>query len=431
MNLHVFLKGLLLLAAGTAGVAGTAVGQRLTVEEYRAKVVEYNRDVKQAREAVKAAAYALKGIRAGFYPKVDVGGNYSYRLEEVEFMEGVDMKHDNYAAEATVSQNVYAGSEVRKRRDAAVLQEAIARLGEELTTENVVYAADVSYWTVAANESRYRVAGEFTSIVKELAGIVQKRFEEGAISKTDLLMVQTRMKEAELQLSAAAMDYRTAMQSLKIMMGASLEAKVQVADTIVKPVLVPVLQPLEVALRGRADYRIAEQEVLLARQQTSITRSRYLPRLAVGLRESWGTPMINVDGKEKFTTSAFASVSVPVFNWGEKRQYVRQGQALEISREWALSKVRDQVKEELANVLVRLAETRKRVEIANSTLQIARENLKLNTFSYNEGKLPILDVLSAQATWLQAYTNLVGTHYQFKITVAEYEKIVGRNGYDL
>lgn len=28
------------------------------------------------------------------------------------------------------------------------------------------------------------------------------------------------------------------------------------------------------------------------------------------------------------------------------------------------------------------------VEIANSTLEIARENLKLNTFSYNEGKLP-------------------------------------------
>lgn len=49
----------------------------------------------------------------------------------------------------------------RKQKDAAVLQEAIARLGEDLTTDNIVYAADVNYWTVAANEepvfSRARV----------------------------------------------------------------------------------------------------------------------------------------------------------------------------------------------------------------------------------------------------------------------------------
>ena len=404
---------------------GSGIAQTLTVEEYRAKVLEYNQDIKQSREAVKAAIYALKGVKTGFFPKLQLSGNYSYQIEDVEFMQGVDLKHNNYSAEAALSQNVYAGSMVRKQQEAAKLQKAIARLGEELTTDNIVYAADVSYWTLAANESLFYISQEFVLIVKELDGIVQKRFDEGAISKTDLLMVKTRLKEAELQESTRNMNYQTAMQSFKIMMGVPLEEKWVIIDSIQKPVIVPGLQSLEVALKRRADYQIAVQDFNLTKQQTKIIRSKYLPQLAVGVKETWGTPLINVSGDEKFATVAFAKLSMPIFNWGEKRQYVKQNRAMETSKELAMSKVEDQVKEELANAWVKLNENWKQVEIANSTLEIARENLKLNTFSYNEGKLPILDVLSSQSTWLQAYTNVVSANYQYKVAYAEYVRILG------
>ena len=404
---------------------GSGIAQTLTVEEYRAKVLEYNQDIKQSREAVKAAIYALKGVKTGFFPKLQLSGNYSYQIEDVEFMQGVDLKHNNYSAEAALSQNVYAGSMVRKQQEAAKLQKAIARLGEELTTDNIVYAADVSYWTLAANESLFYISQEFVLIVKELDGIVQKRFDEGAISKTDLLMVKTRLKEAELQESTRNMNYQTAMQSFKIMMGVPLEEKWVIIDSIQKPVIVPGLQSLEVALKRRADYQIAVQDFNLTKQQTKIIRSKYLPQLAVGVKETWGTPLINVSGDEKFATVAFAKLSMPIFNWGEKRQYVKQNRAMETSKELAMSKVEEQVKEELANAWVKLNENWKQVEIANSTLEIARENLKLNTFSYNEGKLPILDVLSSQATWLQAYTNVVSANYQYKVAYAEYVRILG------
>ena len=419
MKVFVITIGILWMALGSG------IAQTLTVEEYRAKVLEYNQDIKQSREAVKAAIYALKGVKTGFFPKLQLSGNYSYQIEDVEFMQGVDLKHNNYSAEAALSQNVYAGSMVRKQQEAAKLQKAIARLGEELTTDNIVYAADVSYWTLAANESLLYISQEFVLIVKELDGIVQKRFDEGAISKTDLLMVKTRLKEAELQESTRQMNYQTAMQSFKIMMGVPLEEKWVIIDSIQKPVMVPGLQPLEVALKRRADYQIAVQDFNLTKQQTKIIRSKYLPQLAVGVKETWGTPLINVSGDEKFATVAFAKLSMPIFNWGEKRQYVKQNRTMETSKELAMSKVEDQVKEELANAWVKLNENWKQVEIANSTLEIARENLKLNTFSYNEGKLPILDVLSSQATWLQAYTNVVSANYQYKVAYAEYVRILG------
>lgn len=56
-------------------------------------------------------------------------------------------------------------------------------------------------------------------------------------------MVKTRLKEAELQQSTRSMNYQTAMQSFKIMMGAPLEEQVVIIDSIQKPVIVPALQP--------------------------------------------------------------------------------------------------------------------------------------------------------------------------------------------
>ena len=159
--------GLLLFCTST-------LAQSLTLQQYRQKVLDYNQEIRQSEEAVKAALYTLKSIKTGFFPRVDMTGSYSYQIENVQFMPGIDLKHDNYSVEAGVVQNVYAGSSLRRQYEAARVQEAIARLEEEYTVDNIVYAADVNYWTVAANRDLYRISLRFVGIVQELFDIVNK-----------------------------------------------------------------------------------------------------------------------------------------------------------------------------------------------------------------------------------------------------------------
>lgn len=78
-------------------------------------MLEYNQDIQKSQQAVNGALYSLKGIKTGFFPKLDITGNYSYQLEKVEFLPGTDLKHDNYGVEAGLVQNVYSGSAVRKQ----------------------------------------------------------------------------------------------------------------------------------------------------------------------------------------------------------------------------------------------------------------------------------------------------------------------------
>lgn len=405
--------------------AGLANAQPLSVVEYRMKVLNYNQDIKVSQEAVKAALYSLKGIKTGFFPKLDVTGNYSYQVESLEFFPGTDLKHDNYAIEAGLVQNVYSGSAVRRQYNAAKLQHAIARLGVEYTVDNLIYAADVNYWTVVANRDLYRLSQQFVDIVGELYGIVNKRFEEGAISKTDVLMVQNRLKESELQLNTSVMNYKTAVQALNIMMGAEATAEVALSDSIQQAVRTPAQLDLEKALEKRADYQAALINIRLAKLQTGLVKSKYLPRLAVGIKEKYGTTLINIDGEANFSTIAYAQLNIPVFHWGERRQNVRVSLTREETKELERSKLRDQVDRELNRAWTNVTEIAKKLVIVYSSLDIAKNTLTLNTFSYNEGRLPILDVLSAQVSWLQAYTNVVSVNYQYKVALAEYFKALG------
>lgn len=409
-----------LVACFAAGYA-----QELSLEQYRQKVLEYNQEIKKSQEGINAAIYSLKGIRTGFFPRLDVSGDYSYQIEEIEFMQGVNLKHDNFGVEGALVQNLYSGGAVKKQYDAAKIQEAIARLGADYTVDNIVYAADVNYWTVAANRNLYDLSKRFVSIVGELYDIVNKRFEEGAISRTDLLMVQTRLKEAELQLNTSETNYRTALQGLNIMMGQPVDGAVFLTDSIQKELMTPMFQGLDRALENRADYQMAMKDFELAKMQTRLVKSNYLPQLVVGFKEKYGTTLINIDGSSKWSSIAFAQLKIPVFHWGERRQNVRVSQTQEQTKELDRSKLEDQVNLELNNAWVSLTESAKKLDIVNSTLDIAQSNLTLNTFSYNEGKLPILDVLSAQVTWLQAYTNVVSVNYQYKVAQAEYVKALG------
>ena len=68
-----------------------------------------------------------------------------------------------------------------------------------------------------------------------------------------------------------------------------------------------------------------------------------------------------------------------------------------------------------------MIEISKKLEIVYSSLDIAKDNLTLNTFSYR----PFIVVLSAQVSLLQAYTNVVSVIYQYKVALAEYAKALG------
>lgn len=426
--------GCLLLGLFMVSSATPAFGQapELSATDYRRQVLDYSRQIKQSSAEADAMREAVKTARTAFFPAVDLAGNYQYRINKYAMDLGptaIAMDPNTYSVEAGVSQPVYAGGKIYNSYKAAQIQSRIGTEAELLTTDNIIRSADICYWSAAANKSLYSVMCQYVDIVKQLADVLTIRFEDGQISKTDLLQVQSRLKEAELSRSTAYKDYRIALQSLNTLMGTAPLADVEITDSITTYQPLPLKAGDDAALGNRPDYRIALLGIDYQQRQIKLAAAKYNPSLAIGFKESWGTQMLNIQGSDKMWNSMlYASVQIPLFHWGARFKEVNAQKAILRSKEYAADAVRDQVSQEVAAAWTNLTEYGKQISIAESSCLIAVENLDLNTFSYNEGKLPILDVLSAQLSWIQSYSGLIQAWLQQKVSLADYNKAIGERG---
>ena len=72
------------------------------------------------------------------------------------------------------------------------------------------------------------------------------------------------------------------------------------------------------ALERRADYQSAIMGIEMAKLQTDMARSKYLPQLAVGIKEKYGTTLLNVDGKARMGGLRLMHKSIYRCSIGEK-----------------------------------------------------------------------------------------------------------------
>lgn len=405
----------------------------LTAGEYRRLVMDYSIALRQSSEQTEAVRQAMREAKTSFFPSLDLNGTGQYRVTDYDLNFGgaaLSMKPESYTAEADARQVIYGGGGVKHGYQAAKLQHAIAVKSEELTSSEVVYAAEMTYWGAAAKSALWRLTNSYVTLIEEQTEVIRERFRDGLISKTDLLQIEARLSDARVQRSEAYKSYRLALQNLNILMGVDPLQPVTLADEISREDRIPSSAvSVDAALDRRAEFAISGLNVDYQLRQLKIQRSKYFPQLVVGMKAGWGTTMLNFDGSTMWNSYAYASLNVPLFRFGAKWKNVASQKALVRSRELDVQQTRDQVSQELHAAFTSLQEYVKQIAIAEESCAITKESLDLNTFSYNEGKLPIIDVLSAQVAWVQSNSALIQAWLQEKVAFVDYNKAIGNTAY--
>ena len=381
------MKTNLIYILGMMCLSGTVSAQTtVNYTEFEQKVLDYSQTLKQSVSQRTAMQKAMKAAKTAFFPAVDATGSYQYRINKYDMDFGgmaVPMEHDSYSAEVGVVQPIYAGGSIYHTYKASQIQSQIADKSVDLTTDNLIYAAEASYWGTAAQKEMYKTMCQYVEIISQLTKVLQDKYDDGYISKTDLIQMQTRLKEAELQRSSSYQSYQIALQNMNVLMGLEPDKEVGLVDSIFVELPLPAYVGADAALNVRPDYAISQLDVDYQKRQVKLAAAKYNPSLSIGFKETWGTQMLNISGEQ------------------------------------------DQITKEVAKAWTSLTENTRQIDIAKENCKLAEENLDLNTFSYTEGRLTILDVLSAQLTWVQAYTNLIQSYYEQKIALADYRKATG------
>ena len=148
--------------------------------------------------------------------------------------------------------------------------------------------------------------------------------------------------------------------------------------------------------------------------------------MSVGVGGVWQTFTPNRTGSTTVDGSVFVRLSVPIFHWGERRRAVAAARAAQMPTEWRAASLHDDIVREEINGWTMLVQSRAQIDNSEKNLRLASENLSISTYSYREGLATILDVLQAQLSWIQLYTNSIRAYYDYAVALSNYRRITAQ-----
>ena len=123
-----------------------------------------------------------------------------------------------------------------------------------------------------------------------------------------------------------------------------------------------------------------------------------------------------------------ASVSIPLFHWGEGLKKVKKSKLNLADTRLDLQKNVRLLSIEARQAVQNVSDSRNLVETALRGDRQATENLRVMRDRYRLGLSMLTDLLDAQSQWQQARSNLIEAQTQYKISETEYLRVTGRLG---
>lgn len=405
-------------------VAVTCSAQSQTLfslQAYRDSVYLNSMDISNATVEVERAAAQVHIAKTDFLPSLTASGSFT-----TDFRRSGDADLWGFTLQPRIEQILYAGGGVRASFRRAELQSDVATENQRMTQLDVRNAAERAYYSLSAMQLYRAATREYVAIIRSLYGVVEERFSEGYVAKGDLLQVETRLSEAEFALLEMENDYEVALHRFNALRGETGGGDVVLSNSILDSVAMPARVTVEQMLQQRPDMRAAALTTLAAEYGVKATRAQYNPRLTAGVSGSWQTYSPNASAKTYVDGALVVGLSVPLFHWGERRSAVAVARSDVRRAENGMEQLRRDAAEQEADGWSAMTSSYSQIQSSLHNLAIAAENLSISTYSYQEGQATVLDVLQAQISWLQLYTNAITARFNYAVAVSDYHRITAQ-----
>lgn len=412
------LRTLLLSLSLLSSAAIVPLGAQIAIEDYRLAVADYSWTLQQARSQSEQAQASMARSRTGRLPALSATGSFTQTFRKFSGLEPWTS-----LVRPQIEQTIYAGGAVTADVRQAQLAYDIALCQEQTSWFDVRYAADYAYWSLSRAENYLRAIRDYVNIVGELQRVVHRRFEEGYIAKSDVLQIDSRMSDAEYQLVAAEHAHVVALHNFNIMCGDEVTHEVTLSQSILDTIERPQRMSMPEITVRRADFTASRMRIDAAQWGVRTVRAAYLPKVSVGVFGAWQPYTPNATGKTYVDGGAYLSLSVPIFHFRERSHAVRAASEIVRQSELQSAALYDTILQEEIDGWTSLMSAHAQMLSSQQSLDLAAENLEISTYSYGEGLTTILDVMQAQISWLQIYTNAITAQFNYAVAVSAYARI--------
>ncbi len=396
------------------------------IDTYRKMALNYNHDLRSAKKNIAACIEIEKSARADLKPKLTGVANFQYtgnpmelsfQLPNAESPFEFQGRNINYGGQLTISQPIYTGGQLLAAINIAEQKQMIASEQVKLIQSSVCYQTDVQYWNTVARFELLNIAQEYKQTIEQLAKTIGERVEAGMANPQDLLMTEVRLNSAEFQLSQAKTTFETGRMALNSIIGINLMEPTLIEDSLPASISTKEInQWIDNPIRP--EIEIAREEVKLAQSNLKLNQSRFMPKMSVGVDGSYSSPGYNFKKDLDPNYAIYAKLSVPIFEWGKRRNEKRASKYKIGMANDQLHKVEDGVHLEIQTAYTSLLESIKQIELTENSLLKAYENESQALERYYEGKNSIVELIDAQTYRQAAQINFVQAKASAQINYA-------------
>jgi len=320
---------------------------------------------------------------------------------------------------ATVSQQMLNGFGFAVNRALIKVAENEQKIERESFHQQVnaaLAAAKNAYWDLVAARESVRAAEAALGAARQLASDNQKQLDAGTMAPLDVETAQSQAAASQRDLIIAQTNLQNAELQLKTMFSMNLDeplasATVEPTDAFPDPsqaILPSLREATAVAMANRPEVPVAEGNIKSQKDAMPFIRNALTPNVnvfalvtTVGLYNVFGTSLSEAV-RMKYPEVAFGvTVSFPLRNRQAQADEIRSRLEMNQSQD-TLVRTKSQIEVDVENALIGLTNTNAQVRAAVEAVRSAKETLDGQQKKLAAGLATPYDVVLAQRDWLTA-----------------------------
>ncbi|MEK6700356.1 MAG: TolC family protein [Nitrospirota bacterium] len=413
------------------GVDISAAGDKRTLQDCIDTALRNHPSIRAANEAVNAADAKVSQSASSYFPQVRASTGYSHNQSTGAI--GPTVTKD-YTTSLSVNQTLYDFGKTGHALDATRASRRSLEFDQERVVQDVILNVKQSYFALLAADKLATVSQKSLDKAESHYRQAQAFFRAGSKPKYDVTRTEVEVNNARLELINARNNAKIGKITLNNAMGTDPGADISVEDVLSEPTEVSSLErALTEALKSKPELLKADADILAAQERVKAEQSNYLPSLSASGSYNWssGTSegnFLGTDIRQDVGNSWNAGImlSIPLFEGGLTRGRVSEARANLLVLEARRESLRQSILLEVNRAFADLESATARVDVMQTALKKASENLDLAQGRYEAGVGPYIEVTDAQVASLKAETDHVQALYDYQLAAAKLFRAMGR-----
>ncbi|OGS23167.1 MAG: hypothetical protein A2252_02840 [Elusimicrobia bacterium RIFOXYA2_FULL_39_19] len=407
----------------------------LTVEQAVATALNNSPAINIAQQKLKDAKGQEISAFSNFTPTLALTGSYLNLNEAVTSMGMVVSPKESYSYGFTVQQNLFMSGKLISAYGISLANMRALQEEYRKTINDVIFETKKAFYNLLLAQKMAELMQESYSQMQQHVQQVKVYYENGIVSKFDLLRAQVQLSNLKPQLKRVSNGVELAGEALNLTIGSPIGTNYILKGEIAFQELedVNAEKMAKEALNNKPDLKMMAERTAMANKALTLAveangpnvvgiytwkkakpYSAFVPPTTLTWLDDWDTPDWN----------AVLSVQWPLSfgNYGKLKSAKAQAQQAKMGYQV----MKDAAVLEVKQVCLALEQEKQNIETQKENIGQAQEALSIAEERYKQGIISNLEYMDTQLALTQAKTNYFQAITNYEIAKAQLMKAIGK-----